>query len=98
MSNSITSRDIASRLRSELNLKLALTVLLNLAVYGPYQLLQHRHFFTARVMPASALDHLIPFSDTAVWSDLSIYTLMHIGPFFLLHRRRPMPSSIRMVL
>ncbi|HEY4415612.1 MAG TPA: phosphatase PAP2 family protein [Verrucomicrobiae bacterium] len=80
------SEVMTGRLRSEPALKLILLFGLNLLVYGPYLFLQRHHFFPATVMPLSSLDHLIPFSDQAVWLYFSIYLLMPIGPF-LMNRR-----------
>jgi membrane-associated phospholipid phosphatase len=63
-------------------------VVLNLWVYVPYLLLQRYHFFPVTIMSSSSLDHIIPFSDKAVWLYLSIYLLMPIGPFLMNNRKQ----------
>ena len=74
------------RLRAEFPLKLALLVILNPLVYGPYIWLQHHAYFQTTIVPFSAVDRLIPFSSGMVWLYLSIDLLMPIGPF-LMNRR-----------
>lgn len=81
-----TSSAVFCRLRSELRLKLILTVVLNICIFVPYHFLQWHHFFPATAMPASFCDRLIPFSDQAVWIYLSVYLLMPIGPFLMNNR------------
>jgi len=79
---------LVRRLRSELKLKLILTVVLNLWVGVPYYCLQRHHFFPPTAMPASFCDRLIPFSEKAVWMYLSVYLLMPIGPFLMVKRQQ----------
>ena len=82
----MTLSAIFDRLRSELKLKMFLTVALNLWMFLPYHFLQWHHFFPSIVMPESFCDRLIPFSDRAVWIYLSIYLLMPVGPFLMKDR------------
>jgi membrane-associated phospholipid phosphatase len=89
---------IVSRLRSELVLKLTLTVVLNLWVYAPYLFLQQHHFFPAIKMPASIFDHMIPFSDKAAWLYLSIYLLMPVGPFLMNRRKQLLRYAAGIIL
>jgi membrane-associated phospholipid phosphatase len=53
---------------------------LNLWAFLPYYLLQHHLFFPLTVMPVTAVDKWIPFSDRAVWLYLSLFLLMPIAP------------------
>ena len=80
------SPGVFERLRSELPLKLALLVILNLLVYGPYIWLQHHAYFRTTIVPISAVDRLVPFSSVMVWPYLSIDLQMPVGPF-LMYRR-----------
>jgi len=89
---------VASRLKSELALKFALLVILNVLVYGPYIYLQQHHFFPAITMRESFVDRLIPFQPQTVWLYLSIYLLMPIGPFLMLRRREILQYAIGIVL
>lgn len=77
---------VTTRLRSQLALKLALLVALNLVVYTPYIYLQHHQFFPVATLAPTILDRLIPFWPGSVWLYLSIDLLMPIGPF-LMNRR-----------
>ena len=89
MVNSLPSRiwqELGERLRAELGLKLALTIVLNLCFYVPYGLLQRHCLFTPAQVWPGFLDNLFPFWDKAVWGYFSIFLLMPIGP--LLMRRR----------
>jgi membrane-associated phospholipid phosphatase len=79
---------LIGRLKSELALKLILLVTLYPWVYLPYIFLQRHHFFPATEMSSSFFDRLIPFSDSAVWPYLSIYLLMPVGPFLMVHRNQ----------
>jgi len=63
-------------------------VVLNLWVYLPYIFLQRHQFFPATNMTPSFLDRMIPFSDQAVWLYLSVYLLMPVGPFLMVHRQQ----------
>ena len=89
---------LPDRLRAEWKLKLLLTVVLNVWVYGPYRFLQHHHFFPAYTMPETFCDRLIPFSDLVVWLYLSIYLLMPIGPFLMNRRRQILRYALGIAL
>jgi len=85
-SPSTTLLELGGNLRAELRLKLLLTFVLNLYFYFPYGILQGHRFFPPTEIAPTFLDHLIPFSDKAVWIYFSIFLLMPVGP--LLMRRR----------
>src|SRR5580704_9865088 len=93
-----TALSIFDRLRSKLTLKIVLLIVLNVWVYMPYLLLQRHHFFPATNMPASFLDRMIPFSDSATWLYLSIYLLMPVGPFLMNNRKQILRYAIGVVL
>jgi membrane-associated phospholipid phosphatase len=79
---------LPDRLRSELGLKLVLTGVLNLSFYVPYTFLQHHQWFRIAEVPAMPLDSWIPFWDQAIWSYLSLFLLMPIGPLFMSSRNQ----------
>jgi membrane-associated phospholipid phosphatase len=88
MNKTRTPTSITQRVRSELRLKLALLIGLNLVVWTPYITLQRIHFFPPTEMPITFVDRAIPFSPNAVWFYLSIYLLLPIGPFLLVDRAK----------
>ena len=89
---------IVARLQSELVLKLILIGVLNLWVYLPYLFLQRHNFFPVTNVPSCAFDHMIPFSDQAVWFYLSIYLLMPVGPFLMGKRNQILRYAAGIVL
>ena len=97
----VTSRGncsaVIERAKSEVRLKLALTVILNLCFYIPYGLLQRHVFFEpTRVVP-SFLERQLPFSDEAVWVYLSIFFLMPIGPLLMADRKQLLRYGLGML-
>lgn len=97
-SSSSTWVRIGDRIRSELRLKLVLTVVLNLWFYVPYCLLQRHHFFGPTQILPTFLDRLIPFSDEAVWVYLSIFLLMPIGPLLMCRREQLLRYGLGILL
>jgi membrane-associated phospholipid phosphatase len=95
---STTWAQLGERIRSELKLKLVLTIALNLWFYVPYGLLQQHHFFQPTQILPTFLDRLIPFSDEAVWVYLSIFLLMPIGPLLMSRRQQLLRYAMGILL
>jgi membrane-associated phospholipid phosphatase len=76
-------QELGERLRAELGLKLALTIVLNLCFYVPYGLLQRHQLFTPTQVQPGFLDNVFPFFDRAVWGYFSLFLLMPIGPLLM---------------
>ena len=97
-SPSLLWQELRQRLKAELGLKLALTILLNLFFYVPYGLLQRHHLFTPTRLLPGFLDHLFPFFDRAVWIYCSIFLLMPLAPLLMRRRRQLLCYAIGILL
>ncbi len=89
---------ISQRLKTELPLKLWLTLGLNVWVCVPYYTLQHHQFFPISIVPRTALDALVPFNPHAVWLYVSLYLLMPFGPLLMVRREQLVRYAIGMAI
>ena len=78
--------EIASRVRSNLRLKLALSAVLTSGIWTTYLFLQRHVLFPVTAMHPTALDRMIPFAPGTVYLYESLWLIMPIAPWLMMSR------------
>src|SRR4051794_12108776 len=77
---------LGERFRTLLPQKLLMGLALNVLVCVPYYGLQYVELFSVTLVPATALDRLVPFTPSAAWLYLSLFVLIPIAPALMVSR------------